>query len=349
MENLPEKFLERLQQLIAPSKFAEVMQALANKPKTAIRANTLHTSFEELQKMLQKQDVPLEAIPWSADAFIALNKSVRELTETDAYKDHSFYIQNLSSMIPAIVLNPQREDHVLDIAAAPGSKTTQIAALMQNQGELIANDLSRKRLYKLKENLTNYGVTNTTITNIPGQFIWKKYPEYFDKVLVDAPCSMEGRINVNDTKSYQDWSPKKIKELSGRQKYLLRSAVLATKPGGTIIYSTCTLAPEENEGVIDWLLKKEGGAIKIETISIPQLALSPGLTRWQNKNFHPDVVHTARIYPSLAMEGFFIAKIKKIQSSFSQQNDAAGEKIIFSREIKKDPIAVKKRQRPQNR
>lgn len=317
MENLPEKFVERLQQLLEPKQFAKTMDALGEKPLPTFRINTLKQTANTVLEELKKQDFATQPIPWSADAFVLQNKSIRELTETELYKENFIYIQNLSSMIPALVLDPQQKDKILDIAAAPGSKTTQMAALMQNQGEIVANDLSRKRIYKLKENLTNYGATNTLITNIPGQFIWKKYPEYFDKVLVDAPCSMEGRISSNDPKSYKDWSPKKVKELSQRQKYLLRSAILTTKPGGTIVYSTCTLAPEENEAVVDWVMKKEKRNIAIEPITIPHLNLSPGVTSWQKKHFAPDIANSARVYPSPEMEGFYIAKIKKLRSSFS--------------------------------
>ncbi|MEK7571227.1 MAG: RsmB/NOP family class I SAM-dependent RNA methyltransferase [Patescibacteria group bacterium] len=317
MEHLPEKLIGRLSELLPSQNDALLLHAFANKPLPAFRANTLKISTEKLPIRLENQGFLLKQLPWYPDAFVLQNKSVRELTETKEYEQGLLYIQNLSSMIPALVLTPQPNQKILDLCASPGSKTTQLADRMKNRGEIIANDLSRKRLFKLRDNLKAYGVTNATITNIPGQFIWKKYPEYFDRVLVDVPCSMEGRINVNDPKSYQDWSLKKIKELSNRQKYLLRSAVLATKPGGTVVYSTCTLAPEENEEVIDWVLEKEKGNIALQPIAIPHLQLASGIPSWQKKTFHPEVVKTSRIYPSQEMEGFFIAKIKKVRSSFS--------------------------------
>lgn len=315
---LPAKFIERIKLLTGEKRAEEIVLTLGRQPLPSIRINTIKNGLHKGEQVLGTQENILEKVPWYSDAYTVPTKTIRELTETAAYKDGLFYIQNLSSMLPALILSPTKTEKVLDMAAAPGSKTTQIATLMQNKGEVIANDLSRKRLYKLKENLTTYGVTNTTITNIPGQFIWKKYPEYFDKVLVDAPCSMEGRINTLDPKSYQDWSPKKIKELATRQKFLLRSAVLATKPGGTIVYATCTLSPEENESVVDWVLKKEQGHIEIAPIAIPNLTLSEGLTQWQKKKFDPTMQHTARVYPSTSMEGFFVAKIKKLSSSFIQ-------------------------------
>jgi 16S rRNA (cytosine1407-C5)-methyltransferase len=315
LNNLPEKFLERLRKLFSEKDLQQVLQAIQTKPLPSFRTNLLKVSTPELEKKLQNQGFIIEQVPWYQDAFMLKNKSTRELTETKEYKNGEIYIQNLSSMIPAIVLDPKPDELVLDITAAPGSKTTQIAALMQNQGKIVANDLSRPRLYKLNANLKMYGVTNTIVANLPGQTIWKKYPEYFDKSLVDVPCSMEGRIRLDNPETYEDWSMRKIKELEVKQKYLLRSAISATKIGGVIVYSTCTLAPEENEGVIDWILKKEGDAIEVEKIEISNLILQPGLTRW-NKDFHPQTSLTSRIFPTDKMEGFFIAKIRKIKSTF---------------------------------
>ncbi|MBI5123595.1 RsmB/NOP family class I SAM-dependent RNA methyltransferase [Candidatus Roizmanbacteria bacterium] len=311
-KELPEKFLERLKRLYSQKEFEEILASFKNKTLPTFRTNTLKITTEELEKILKAQSFIIEKIPWYKDAFILINKSVRELTDTQEYKQGLIYIQNLSSMIPALVLDPKPDEKILDLCAAPGSKTTQIAALMKNQGEILANDLSRQRIYKLAANLKMYSVTNAKTFNFPGQAIWKKFPEYFDKTLVDAPCSMEGRINFADPDTYKDWSLRKIKDLETKQKYLLRSAISATKVGGLIVYSTCTLAPEENEGVIDWVLKKEGDAITIQKITIPQLSFQAGLTYW-NKELNPVLDNTARIHPSTNMEGFFIAKITKVK------------------------------------
>ena len=237
------------------------------------------------------------------------------LTASDLYSQGFFYIQSLSSMVPPLVLNPQPGEKILDLTAAPGSKTTQIAMLMKNTGEIVANDKSTIRNYKLTANLKIQGVKNTKVENLPGQILWKKYPECFDKTLVDVPCSMEGRINLADEKSYEDWSTNKIHYLEEVQKFLLRSAISATKPGGEIVYSTCTLAPEENEGVIDWLLIKEKGKVIVEDIDLTFSDKSSSLTRWNNKIFSKEIKKTLRIFPSFLMEGFYIAKLKKLSST----------------------------------
>lgn len=314
--NLPEKFLERLQRLYSEKELEQVLDALQTKPLPSFRTNTIKTTTEKLEKGLSEKKFEIENVSWYKDAFILKNKSVRELTETEAYKKGELYIQNLSSMIPALVLDPKPDEKILDLCAAPGSKTTQIAALIQNSGEIVANDLSRQRLYKLKANLAMYGITNTTVTNLPGQMVWEKYPEYFDKTLVDVPCSMEGRIRLDDPETYADWKLGKIKALERTQQYLLRAAISATKVGGVIVYSTCTLAPEENEGVIDWTLKKCGNAIQIEKIALPNITLEAGIEKW-NKPFNSLINRTARIRPSEDMEGFFIAKIRKVASTIT--------------------------------
>src|SRR5258708_2783495 len=228
-QNLPSKLLDRWKELYSQKEFKQLLDILSKGSPPSFRTNTLKISTAELKKLLGKQNFILEKINWYPDAFVLKNKSVRELTETDEYKNGLLYIQNLSSMIPVLVLDPQPQEKILDLCAAPGSKTTQIGALMKNTGELTANDLSYKRLFKLKENLKHMGITNAKVLNLPGESFWKNLPEYFDRTLLDVPCSMEGRVRIDHPKTYQDWSPKKIKQLSKLQKYLLRPPVAATK------------------------------------------------------------------------------------------------------------------------
>lgn len=313
-DNLPDRLLDRLRTLYTKTEFTKLLNAFSEKPIPSFRTNTLKTSSQRLFLQLTTLGFRIETVSWYPDAFILKNRSIRELTETDAYKKGFFYIQNLSSMVPVLALDPKPGECVLDIAAAPGSKTTHIAALMQNSGEITANDISFKRLFKLRENLTSMGVTNTKVLNLSGISFWKRLPEYFDKTLVDVPCSMEGRIRCFDQKTYQDWSVKKIKQLSQLQKYLLRSGISATKVGGTIIYSTCTLSPEENEEVIEWVMAKTPAALLVENITIANLSINPGLSAWGKKEFIY-TKKTGRIFPSKFMEGFFIVKIKKLSST----------------------------------
>jgi NOL1/NOP2/sun family putative RNA methylase len=303
INDLSNQFIERLYRLADKKTIDLVIQSFGKPFPLVIRTNTLKTTSTELEKEFTKHAISFKPTDLIANSYILKEITTREITELESYKKGFFYIQNLASMLPVLFLGPKPNEIVLDMAASPGSKTIQIAEYMGNCGILVANDISRSRLYKLKANLSHFGVTNTTLSNIPGQKIWMKYPEYFDRVLLDAPCSMEGRIKTNDSQSFKNWSMKEIKKLSKIQKWLLRAAISSTKPGGIIIYSTCTLAPEENEDIINWILEKEHQKISLENISVKDL---PNYT---------SLPGTLKILPSNITEGFFIAKIKKNEST----------------------------------
>lgn len=314
-EVLPYQFRERLQHIIPKKFYASVLDSFCHNRPTTFRTNTIKISTKDLQLELEKEHIVTEQIQWYKDAFILSHQPKEILMDTNWYKNGFLYIQNLSSMIPPLVLDPQPHDLICDIAAAPGSKTTQIAALMNNEGKIIANDKSHVRRYRLEANLKLQGVTNTSISKLAGQALWHMYPEYFDRTLVDVPCSMEGRINCQEQETYEQWSVKKIKSLVQIQRFLLRSGISATKPGGIIVYSTCTLAPEENEGIIDWILEKEKDAIQVEKINLKMEETLPELTCWNNKTYVTTLNNTIRIRPSFLMEGFYVAKLKKTRST----------------------------------
>lgn len=312
---LPLDFVHRFDQLIPPSSRAAAISGLTTRRVSTLRANTLKIDGATLQKIFTAKGITLTPVAWSPDAFIVEGTPLRTITETSEYADGKLYVQSLSSMIPPFVLDPKPCDKVLDIAAAPGSKTTQMAALMKNTGQILANDSSQTRSYRLVANLKTQGVTIAAAMKLDGRGLWIKYPEYFDKTLVDVPCSMDGRFFTQDPATFEDWSLKKVRDLAHMQRTLLRSAVSATKPGGTIVYSTCTLSPEENEEVIDWILQKEPGVVSVEEISVPHAPLAPALASWGNKQFHAEVTKTTRIYPSTTMEGFYVAKLRKLKTS----------------------------------
>ena len=233
-----------------------------------LRLNPLVSTPTETLIELQSHfpEATFESVAFIPNAFIAADLSRDDLIASPLYKKGKVYIQNLSSMLPALVLDPQQGETVLDMCAAPGSKTTQLAALMQNTGELVANDASRSRMFKLQSLLKQFGVTNTTIKNTKGEFLWRTYPEYFDRVLVDAPCSMD-----------QDLPQKKIKHLAKQQTFLLRSSCSCVRPGGRVVYSTCTSRPEENEHVVEWLLKKRDDMhiVPIDLTHLPETFKTP--------------------------------------------------------------------------
>ncbi len=236
-----------------------------------------------------------------------------------------YYVQEIASMLSVLALKPKPNELVLDIAAAPGSKTTQIAAEMKNTGTIIANDVSIGRLKILASNMERCGVTNAILTKRDGIVLCKKLkeanlkkvegkgnlvPYLLDKILVDAPCSGEGTIRSSPA-TLQMWNPKTIRQLSKLQKALLSSAIEILKLNGELVYSTCTHAPEENEEVLDFVLNKFKDKIKVEKINLP-VKCRPGLTGWGGGDYNNEVKLACRIYPQdNDTEGFFLAKLRR--------------------------------------
>jgi 16S rRNA (cytosine1407-C5)-methyltransferase len=213
-------------------------------------------------------------------------------------------------MIPPILLSPRRQEKILDLCAAPGIKTTQIACLAGEAIELVAVEKIKNRYYKLLANLKTQGVNSVRAYLMNGVLVKKRFPEYFDKVLLDAPCSCEAGFSADAPVSFKYWKKRKIKEMSSKQKRLVYSAVCSLKQGGELVYSTCTFSPEENEGVIDWALRKFN-SLELLPIKIPLKNTVNGLRCWQGKVFSPQITLALRILPDELMEGFFIAKMRK--------------------------------------
>ncbi len=309
--SLPIDFLARLERIF-PKNYDQIISTFNNKRLPTFRINTLKNSRESVLETLTVQGFTCEQVSWYRDAFILTSKTQRELTETDTYKEGHIYLQNLSSMIPVLLLNPQENETILDACAAPGSKTTQIAAAMQNSGQIIANDMSRVRLYKLLANIKTLGVTTITTTHFRAQELWRKFPNTFDRVLVDVPCSLEGRFLADNPKTYKDWSVKKVKKLAEYQKQILHSSISTAKSGATIIYSTCTISPEENEGVVDWVLKKHGHLVELVEASLNSaIEIAPPVLEWDGKEYGERMHLTKRVAPSQTMEAFFVAQFLK--------------------------------------
>jgi NOL1/NOP2/sun family putative RNA methylase len=225
-----------------------------------------------------------------------------------------YYVQEIASMLPAIALNPKPHETILDLCAAPGSKTTQIAAEMENSGLIIANDVSMGRIKILATNLERCGVSNCIATRKQGFDLCKKLGKegfLFDKILLDAPCSGEGTLRSSGATAVM-WNIQSVKNLSNIQKSLMASAVGLLKKGGELVYSTCTHSPEENEEVLDFIIKKFDN-IKVESVNLP-LKCRQGLTRWDGKLYSNDVKLACRIYPQDSnTEGFFVARLRRVK------------------------------------
>ncbi len=311
VRKLPELFLARLRKLVPPQKFDSVANTFTETKPTTFRVNTLKADMSTVKNFLENQNFLLSAVPWFSSAFILKKGRQKELEETKIYLNGQIYIQNLSSMVPPLILDPQPGESILDLTAAPGGKTAQIACLMQGDGKIMANENDRIRYEKLKANLALQAVRNVETVLSYGESFGNKYPEQFDRVLVDAPCSTEGRFIASEPSSYRYWNLDKVKEAAKLQKKLLISGLKALKPGGVLVYSTCTFSPEENEEVVDFALQSFKGSIELEAFKLPVPSQILGLARWQERQFDTSLKKAIRILPTAEMEGFFIARMKK--------------------------------------
>lgn len=318
IQKLPKDFLDRLRMIVPQSKWDAIANMFAEPKPTTFRVNTLKAKTVSVRETLERIGFRIEGISWYPDAFVLKEGRLRELQETEIYKNGEIYVQSLPSMIPPLVLAPQPGELILDLTAAPGSKTTQMACLMKGQGKIVANDNNKIRFYKLKANLDLQGAKNVEPTLRYGEVFGREHPETFDKVLLDAPCSAEGRFNVREPASYGYWKVPKVYEMARKQKKLLSSALSALKIGGFLVYSTCTFAPEENEGVLAWALEKFGDVIRIDKIQFALPNQMSGLSSWEGETFNPLVKHAIRILPTEQMEGFFVARLLKTKSMGSE-------------------------------
>jgi 16S rRNA (cytosine1407-C5)-methyltransferase len=308
---LPQEFLHKFKK-IYPSNYNQIANTFLVKKESTFRINYSKTDLTSLRKELVNQRVKFKELSFPKGAFL-LKMPLRELQKKPIYQDGLIYVQNLSSMIPPLILSPQNSDKILDLCAAPGAKTTQIVSLAP-QAQVIAIEKIRNRYYKLLANLKTQGAESVKVLLLDSIWVRKKFPEEFDKILADVPCSAEGRFLVSNPKTFKYWKQRKVKEMVHKQKKLLHSAFFALREGGELVYSTCTFSPEENEGIIDWFINKFKEKVEIMPIEIPLSNAKEGLTRWRDKKFLPELRLARRIIPTDIMEGFFIAKLKKISA-----------------------------------
>jgi len=314
---LKDLFVERMEKILGEVEFERYKKSLETQLPNSIRCNTLKITPEILKERLQKKGWEIER-PFKEFPEIFIVKNELEPGELGRALEHLlgyYYIQEISSMMPIIVLKPKPNELVLDLCASPGSKTTQTASEMKNTGTIIANDVSISRLKILSSNLEKCGVTNTIITRKDALDLCKKLKQEgfeFDKILLDAPCSGEGTLK-SSPKTALMWNINTIKYLSKIQKRMIIESFNILKIGGEMIYSTCTHAPEENEEIIEFALNEFKNKIRIEKIKLP-LKFREGIEKWGEKKFSKEIKDCCRIYPQDGItEGFFITKIKKIK------------------------------------
>lgn len=303
-------FEERMKKLIPD--YDIFMEYVRKESPNSIRCNTIKISVEELKKRLESKGWQLEQLKKYPQAMTIKNKlNPGELGRSLEHTLGYYYVQEISSMLSIIALNPKEGESFLDITASPGSKTTQAVMHMKNKGLIIANDNKLPRIAPLVSNLEKAGAINIIITRQDAVQLCRKFQNSgikFDKILVDASCSGEGTLR-SSPKTFLMWNIKMIKKLSRLQKLISSTAFQLLKPGGEMVYSTCTHAPEENEEVVDYLVKNFNA--RVEKLDIP-VKFREGITQWEDKTYDQQVKHAARIYPQdNDTEGFFLAKLRK--------------------------------------
>ncbi|TQQ82638.1 RsmB/NOP family class I SAM-dependent RNA methyltransferase [Halonotius terrestris] len=273
---------------------------------SVVRVNTIKTDPERVRRALDDEGIEYEPVDWH-DGLLRLSDGSPGTNWP--YFHGWLHGQEEVSAVPALALDPQPGEKVWDSCAAPGSKTTQLSAMMDDRGTVVGNDNNLGRLSSLRHNAERLGVTNLVVTKQDGRnFSLKDFGfDEFDRAIVDAPCSCEGTIRKNPT-TLEEWTLEHVHSVAAVQKGILSRAVQATKPGGTVVYSTCTFAPEENEAVVDHVLDTED--CEVVAFDCPLDSVS-GVTEWEGDSYDSSVTDTHRIYPHLNdTGGFFCAKLE---------------------------------------
>ena len=294
------KFLEeKLKKQYGTKITKEIIEGYQTKRKTTLRINTIKSNIEEIKKELEKEKIEYETIKWSKEALIIKNADEKTIQEMEIYKNGKIYLQSLSSMFPPIILEPKEGTDILDMAAAPGGKTTQIAAITNNKAHITACEKNKIRAERLKYNVDKQGATCVFIMPKDSRFIDDFFS--FDQILLDAPCSGSGTLDYNDANVEKYFTEQLIERSSKTQKTLLSKAIKLLKPGHEMVYSTCSILDCENEDVVASVIKN--GNIEIVPINFEGMEELPILPT--------KILGTLCVKPTDLYEGFFVAKIRK--------------------------------------
>ena len=269
------------------------------KRPVTLRVNTLKANVEDVKNVLAKESIEFENVEWDNNVLIIKNVREKDLQELNLYKNGEIYLQSLSSILPPIILNPQENTDILDMAAAPGGKTTEIAALSNNNANITACEMNKVRFERLKYNIEKQGAKSVYTMQIDSRNMNDFFS--FDQILLDAPCSGSGTLNSDDENIGKYFTTKLIEKSQQTQIQMLRKALKILKPGKEMVYSTCSILSCENEEIVDKILKETGAEI-----------VHIDLDKFINIELLPTKIDgTMCVCPNELYEGFFIAKIKK--------------------------------------
>lgn len=299
IEKLPPFLPQWLEQQYGTLLAAQILQGYAQKRKVTLRVNTLKSAPAQIQEELTQAGITYETVAWSKDALVLTNVREQEVQTLNCYQKGEIYLQSLSSMIPPIVLAPQHGMDILDMAAAPGGKTTQIAAMTENTAHITACEMNAIRAERLRYNLQKQGATGAYVKVTDA----RRLDDYFsfDQILLDAPCSGSGTISIDDSHLMRTFTKKLVQKSTASQLALLRKALTLMKKGHTMVYSTCSILVQENEEIV----KKAMAGTKMELLPITFDGMETLPT------LPVTLKETLCIAPTETYEGFFVAKIRK--------------------------------------
>lgn len=297
---IPEFLIEMLRKQYGEELSKKIIEGYEEKRKVTLRVNTIKTNSSNIEKILEENSIKYKKVSWYSEGYIIENVKETEIENLDIYKNGEIYLQSLSSMLPPIILEPKENTDILDMTAAPGGKTTEIATLVGNKARITAIEMNKIRAQKLKYNVEKQGATCVYIMERDA----RKLNDFFsfDNVLLDAPCSGSGTININDTKLEKIFTEQLIKKSIKSQNELLKKAIKVLKKGSEMVYSTCSVLQEENENIIENILKEN----KVEIVDIDFKGIED-LPKLPTR-----IKGTLCVAPTKEYEGFFVAKLKKL-------------------------------------
>lgn len=298
---LPDFLIKDLKEQYGDEITQKIVQGYRAKRKATLRVNTIKATGEKVRSELQKNNINFEDVSWCKEALIIKDALEKDIENLEIYKNGEIYLQSLSSMLPPIILNPEEGKDILDMAAAPGGKTTQMAALTNNKAHITACEMNNIRIEKLKYNIQKQGASCVYIMQKDSRNIDDFFS--FDQILLDSPCSGSGTINIENKNLSKYFTPKLIEKSVKSQMALLKKAIKILKPGGTMVYSTCSILEKENEEIIkNVFMQNKVEIVPIELNGMEQIPLLP-----------VKVEGTICVCPTEYYEGFFVAKIKKLK------------------------------------
>ncbi|HSD55584.1 MAG TPA: RsmB/NOP family class I SAM-dependent RNA methyltransferase [Candidatus Saccharimonadales bacterium] len=289
---------------------AEAIELLRTPRKQSLRLNPLQGDIQ--QTLTELRDSGFEGVryEWMLEGY-TVDSPFIDVRDSKVVVEGRAFIQNAASWLPIVMLDPQVGDEILDVCAAPGGKTSHIAAITRNQAAIVANDNSRVRLAKLRANMERMGASADYTLYDATNLAKKLDGRQFDKITLDAPCSGEGLMHYDKDADFATWSVAHVKRLQQLQKRILLQAWQLLRPGGTLVYSTCTMAPEEDEAVVDYLLRTQEDA-KLIPIELQLPNRVDTVKEWNSKAFAPEVAGCMRLKPSETIEAFFVCKLQKV-------------------------------------